>query len=202
MSNHTCRFVSLAIASIEVPASTEGTLPATSHLAAIAMFIAERDRNGAWSFSHEQQAIAAGESEDVLLAWATHTLPDSGVMLGWQLVEAIVPPLLDAGTSGDPEIGRAFLDRLMKVVTAPSIDLAIRHGGAGAPPLAVIAGEHGISAPAATAADIESAWAFGNVQWLRDHVAARAIAIWRLWLAESNGTAAAASVAFADWLER
>lgn len=202
MSNHTCRFVSLAIASTDVPASTEGTRPATSHLAAIAMFIAERDRDGAWRFSREQHAIAAGESEDVLLAWAMQTLPDSGVVLGWQLAEAIVPPLLDAGASGDPEIGRAFLDRLMRLVTAPSIDLAIPHGGAGAPPLAVAAGEHGISAPTATAANVESAWAFGDVQWLRDYVAARAIATWRLWLAESNGTSAAASLAFADWCER
>jgi hypothetical protein len=200
MPNHTCCFVSLAIASIDVPASEQGALPATSHLAAIAMFIAERDRDGAWSFFREQHAIAAGESEDVLLAWATQTLPNSGVVLGWQLAEAIVPPLLDAG--GDPEIGRAFLDRLMKLVTAPSIDLAIPHGGAGAPLLAGIAGEHGISAPAATAADVESAWAFGNVQWLRDHVAARAIATWRLRLAEANGTAGAASAAFADWIAR
>lgn len=202
MPNTSARFVSLAIAAVPVPASTDDTHPATTHLAAIGILIAERDRDGAWSFRNERCAIGAGDGEDRLLGWAVANLPERGTMIGWQLADRILPPLLDAGTTGDPETGRAFLDRLIKLVTAPSIDLAVPHGGAGAPPLGEVIARRGIACDAMRDEDVESAWAFGNVSRLHDHVSALVIATWRLWLVESNGTAGAASAAFEAWLRR
>ena len=196
-----CCSISLAVATVDIPAG-EANPPTMSHLAAIAMLIAERDTHDEWHFTLERQAICAGDSEDLLLVWATHAMPDSGIVLGWHLADTILPPLLDAGTAGNPEIGRAFLDRLTKLVTAPSVDLAIPHGGSCAPSFDTVVAVHGMACPAMTAGEIESAWAFGQVDRLRDHVEAQAIATWRLWLAESNGTAAAASAAFAAWLNR
>lgn len=194
-----CRFVSIAVAAIPIPADADSKLLGDTHLAAIGVLVAERDGDR-WRFSLSHQAIGAGESEKLLLAWAARVLPDSGTLIGWQLADTIVQPLLAAGAEGDPEIARGFLHRLKAMVSAPTVDLAIHHGGAGAPPLADAAHRHGIVTSPMTAADIESAWSFGERQRLRDHVAAQASATWRLWLAESNGTAAAASAAFDSWL--
>jgi len=195
----TDRYVSLAVASVDTPASTTGTLPATSQLAAIAMLIAERHAGGAWQFVLHAEAIGAGESEDRLLAWASTALPDRGTMLGWQLAEKVLPPLLAASEAGDPGTGRTFLDRLLRLVTAPSIDLAVDHGGTGAPPCSELVLPGGISAPTLDAAGVESAWSFGNTRRLVAHVEAQATATWRLWL---GGTDAgpAARAAFEAWL--
>lgn len=195
----TCRFVSIAVAAVAIPAAADSKLLGETHLAAIGLLVAERDGDQ-WRFSLRHQAIGAGESEKLLLAWAARVLPDSGTLLGWQLADDIAQPLLAAGGEGNPEIARGFFHQLMKLVTAPTVDLAVHHGGAGALPLADVAGKHGIATSPITGAEIESAWAFGERQRLRDHVAAQAIATWRLWLAESNGTAAAASAAFEAWL--
>lgn len=197
---YVARFVSLAVATVHAPASTTGTLPATSHLAAIGMLVAERRCEQDWRFSLHTHAVGAGDGEDRLLAWATGVLPDSGIVIGWKLAEAVLPPLLDAGATGDPEISRAFLDQLLKLVTAPSVDLALPHGGAGAAPLQTVAGRHGIALGAMTEGEIESAWAFGNRRLLAGHVEDCTVATWRLWLAEANGVAAAASQAFESWL--
>lgn len=97
----TCRFVTLAVTTLDVPAAHEGSHQGLSHLAAFAMLIADRDADGNWTFSLKRHAIAAGDGEDALLVWATHALPDSGIVLGWQLADCIVAPLLDAGTIGD-----------------------------------------------------------------------------------------------------
>ena len=100
---------------------------------------------------------------------------------------------------GDPDTSAAFLTRFLHLITAPSVDLAIAHGGAGAPPLAEVLARHGIDVPSATPAQIESAWAFGNTGWLCEQADALAIAAWRLWLAEANGIAAAVSRRFERW---
>ncbi len=194
-----CSFITLAVASVRIDANERGKHSAMSHLAAIAVLIAERDSDGTWAFSLKRHAVAAGDREDSLLLWALNALPEIGIVLGWQLANRAITPLLDAATTGDPELGRAFLDRLTRLVTAPSIDLAVHHGGAGAPPLAEIAAGHGIAVPVADPAAVESAWGFGERAWLRDHVEAEAVAVWRLWLAESNGTAGDASAAFGAW---
>lgn len=196
---NTCSFITLAVASIRIDANQRGTHSAMSHLAAMAVLIAERDSDGTWTFSLKRHAVAAGDREDALLLWALNTLPESGIVLGWQLVDRVMAPLLDAATTGDPELGRAFLDRLARLVTAPSVDLAVHHGGVGAPLLAEIAAGHGIDLPVTDSAAVESAWGFGDRAWLRDHVESEAVAVWRLWLAESNGTAGNASAAFDAW---
>ncbi|MBN8816522.1 MAG: hypothetical protein J0J06_13870 [Sphingomonas sp.] len=200
MTNDICRFVTLAVASVTVPASRAGTCPAGTHLAAIGMLIAERGPDHEWHFTIETGAIGAGDSEDVLLRWAATAMPDTGIVIGWQLADAVIAPLLDAGASGDPELGRVFLDRLTKLTTALSVELAAPYGGAGAPPLAEILGARDIECAAIGDADVESAWAFGNTAWLRDYVSAQVIAAWKLWLADGNGTTEAASAAFATWL--
>ncbi|CAM3297314.1 hypothetical protein SPAN111604_15035 [Sphingomonas antarctica] len=195
----TC-FVTLAVATIDVPAARDSALPATKIVAAIAMLVARRDDAGDWHFALERQAIGAGTGEDALLTWATPLMPDAGTVIGWQLPDRVVGPLLDAAAIGDADIGRDFLDRMMALVTSPSIDLAIGHGGAGAPDLATVCADRHIALYSQSAGHIASAWSFGELQPLTNQVSCEAIAVWQLWLAQSNGHAAAASDAFADWL--
>lgn len=196
------RFVALSVATLTSPAATSGSLPAMSHLAGIGMLVAERDEDHQWRFDLTSHAIGAGDGEDALLAWAGAALPAGGLMLGWQLADAVLPPLLDAAGQGDAEIGRAFLERFARLVTGLSIDLAVPHGGAGAPPLGTVVAKHGIAAGRMTAAAIESVWSFGETTGVREHVEADALALWQLWLLESNGRAAVAGTAFAAWLEQ
>ncbi len=196
---NTCSFITLAVASVRIDANQHGTHSAMSHLAAMAVLTAEREPDGTWTFGLKRHAVASGDREDTLLLWALNALPTSGIVIGWQLADRAMAPLLDAATTGDPELGRAFLDRLTRLVTAPSVDLAVHHGGVGALPLAEIAAGHGIDLPVADSAAVESAWGFGDRAWLRDHVESEAVAVWRLWLAESNGTAGNASAAFDTW---
>lgn len=200
MINFISRFVSIAITTVDTPASTQGTLPAMTHVVAIGMLIAEHDAEDRWDFTLRHHAIGAGDSEDLLLAWAARVMPDTAIVIGWQLAEAIVMPLIEAGKDAEPEIARSFLDRLTTLVTTPSIDLAIPHGGAGASLLADVAAARGINVASLSDTEAESAWAFGNVDPLRADVAQRAIAAWRLWLAEANGAGAEALAAFEAWI--
>ena len=199
MTTNSTMFVSLTVLTVDTPSSPNATWLAMRHLAAVAMLIGERAPGGTWTFALEQRAVGAGDGEDALLAWATAALPEQGVVIGWQLADAVVGPLLGATREGDPEIAAAFLAQLLKLITTPSVDLAIAHGGAGAPTFTAVAADHGIDAPTATAAQVESAWSFGNTSWLRGEAEAHAVAAWRLWLAEANGVAADVSSQFEQW---
>jgi hypothetical protein len=200
MTNSISRFVLIAITTVDTPASAQGTLPAMTHVVAIGMLIAERDAEDRWDFTLKHHAIGAGDSEDLLLAWAARVMPDTAIVIGWQLADAIVMPLLEAGKDAEPGIARGFLDRLTKLVTMPSVDLAISHGGAGAPAFVDVAAAHGINVAPLSDTEAESAWAFGDVDALRSDVAQRTIAAWRLWLAEANGAGTEALAAFETWV--
>ena len=169
------RFVALSIATVTSPAASNGSLSSMSHLAGIGLLIAERDSDHCWHFDLESC---------------------------WRRADSVLPPLLDAAGEGDAEIGLAFLDRLAKLVTGLSVDLAVPHGGAGAPAFNDIAAIRGIAVGTMTAAAIESVWSFGETVGVREHVEADALALWQLWLLEGNGRAAAASEAFAAWLNQ
>ena len=198
MSN--TRFAALSITTVTSPVATSGDLPAMSHLTGIGLFVAERDETSHWSFDLASHAIGAGDGEDALLGWATKAFPGEATLLGWQLAGAVLPPLLDAASSGDAEIGREFLERLAMLVIGVSVDLAVPHGGAGAPPLSTVAAVRGIAAGRLTATALENIWSFGETKGVREHVEADALALWQLWLVEGNGRAAAAGEAFAAWM--
>jgi hypothetical protein len=199
MTNTCNTFVSLAVITASTPPS-QNSIPAMRHLAAIALLVFERDADSGWHFSLDRRAIGSGTSVDILLRWATDVLPERGIVIGWQLTDQVVAPLLGAARESDPDIAAAFLARLMALVTAPNVDLALAHGGAAAPPLATILSAHGIDAGLATLAEIESGWALGQTGWLCRQAEAEAIAAWRLWLAEANGIARVPAAAFEHWL--
>lgn len=192
------RFVTLALTSVTIPTSTTGHYGETQQVVGVAMLIAEREAAEPWAFELKWNVIPAGASEEVLLLWLTHALPEQGTLIGWQLGDDIVDPLLDAASDGDPEVARGFLDRLMTLATGASVDLSVAHGGHNALSLQDVAEKRGIRFEPVSAAEIESAWAVGNLDVLRDDVRARMIAAWQLWLAQSNGAADAVDRSFTD----
>lgn len=197
------QFITLALTSVTIPASTTGHYGETQQIVGVAMLIAERETDADhWAFQLKWNIIPAGTSEEVLLLWLTDALPEKGTLIGWQLGDEIIDPLLDAASDNDPDIARSFLDRLMKLATGASVDLAIAHGGENAPSLHDAARKHGISIDAVPATQIESAWALGDLDVLRDDVRARMIAAWQLWLAQSNGAADAVKRSFTAWLTK
>jgi hypothetical protein len=200
MTKKTCCFVTIAVDAIHVPASRDGASPGFYHLAALALLIARRDPEGTWSFSIQRRATAAGEREDMLLAWATRNIPAKGILLGWQLAEAVMPPLFEAAADSDPVIGHAFIERLTSLLGAPSVDLAVPHGGAGAPPIDVVAASRGLTMRSLAPDEAESAWTVGDRERLQRHAESQAITAWRLWLAEAGSSAEPARKAFDSWL--
>jgi len=194
------RFVTLALTSVTIPASTTGHYGETQQVVGVAMLIAEREAAAEpWAFELKWNVIPAGASEEVLLLWLTEALPEEGTLIGWQLGDDIVDPLLDAASDNDPEIAGGFLDRLMKLATGASVDLSVAHGGHNALSLQDVARKYAIRIEPLSSAEIESAWAVGDLNVLRDDVRARMIAAWQLWLAQSNGAADALNRSFTDW---
>lgn len=192
-------FITLALTSVTIPASKTGHYRETQQVVGIAMLIAERNADDTWCFELKWNVTPPGTKEEPLLLWLTRALPDSGILIGWQLGDQIVDPLLDAALDSDPDIARAFLDRLTKLATGASVDLAIAHGGENASSLREVAVQHGIDLTPLSKVQIESAWACSDLDALRDDVRARMVAAWQLWLAQSNGAADAVNRSFGAW---
>lgn len=194
----TIRFVTLSLTTVATPVSIGSGVPAQHHLAALAMLILEQTDAG-WAVRLRSAAVGAGDGEARLLAWATDQLPDSGIAIGWRLADNIVR-LLDAARETDPQVASPFIDRFTRLVTAPSVDLALGFGGAAAPPLVEVAAANGIPLVTMTPAEVETAWAFGDTASLRRDASAQAVAALRLWLAGAPSHAFPAKEAFTAWL--
>ena len=192
---HTARYVTLALSTVETPATA--TTPVFTHIIGVAMFVAERDQQGDWSFM--LHVGVADESEAQLLEWAADLMPYPAIAIGWQVGDHLVPVLIDAIQQAEPTVAHYVASRLARLFSAPSIDLAIDHGGAGAPPFAEIAAKVGLAVPVMDEEQRFNAWAFSSLDPLRDQLTAEAIALWRLWLHQS-GEHPDAAIATADWL--
>jgi hypothetical protein len=197
MSN-TARFVTLTTAVVDTPATATGS-PALSRLLGLAMLIAEREENGSWSFTLHADVVEAGESASRLLEWAADRMPHPAVVIGWQLAEGVVAPLLDAAQHAEHVVGQYLIARLSRLLTGLSIDLAIVHGGASAPTFSIIAERARLEMMAMDDDALFTCWAFGTLDPVRDYLAAEAIALWRYWLREAGDDAAGADAATAAW---
>jgi hypothetical protein len=192
---HTARYVTLALATVETPATA--TMPLFTHIIGIAMLVAERDQKGVWSFIIHAGVVV--ESEEKLLEWAADLMPHPAIAIGWQVGGHMVPVLLDAIQQAEPKVAHYVASRLARLFSAPSIDPAIDHGGAGAPPFAEVAAKVGLPVPAMDDEQRFNAWVFSWLEPVRDQVTAEAIALWQLWLHQS-GEHPDAAIATTDWL--
>lgn len=198
MSN-TARFVTLTTAVVDTPATNTGSL-ARTRLVDLGMLIAERDENGVWSFTVHADVVEAGEPESRLLEWAADRMPHPAVVIGWKLADRVVPVLLDAARHAEPVVAHYYTARLSRLLTGLSIDLAINHGGAGAPTFSVVAERIRLEVMPMDDDALFTCWAFGTLDPVRDHLAAEAVALWRYWLREAGDDAAGADAATTAWL--
>jgi hypothetical protein len=116
------------------------------------------------------------------LADALHVPPER--LLLWRAEDIVVPSLIAAAESArDLMAGARMLRELDLAFLSEVIDVAEAHGGAAARSFDAIAHHHGIPVVALSKGDLADAHRSGCHGAIRKHLAARAIATWRLWLA-------------------
>lgn len=172
--------VMLTVASVPIPASSDGKHPADTHLVGIGLIIA-RPREEGWRTETHIRTIAAGQSEAVLIEQVAGLLPAKGILSGWRIAEAVLPPLLGAASAIEPGIAEAFLQSLAMLATELVIDLAICPvEGLGAP----LIPRHDPTPgwPALADGIIESAWATGRPEAVEFLLRAQVETLWRMWL--------------------
>ena len=195
-------YIAVTAATVAMPVSIDGIHAASQHLVGLAMFIAERDRKGRWRFARRVHAIPAGESEGALLEWATARLPREAVLIGWNVDHRLVPTLLDAAATAPPTITERFIGRLLPLLSGGVVDIALGHGGAGAPTLAAVAADMAIYAPAWNVDAVAGAWAVGAIDQLRRDLADEALAIWRIFVRSAGVSGLGAEGATDAWVLR
>jgi hypothetical protein len=192
-------YFTLSAAIITTPAAPEGTLPELTHIAALGLFTATLDHEGAWTFTVDAAAIGAGEGETTLLEWAADRLPPADTLIGWQLAGRLLPALLDAAQHAKPPAAHHFTSRLARVTRGDVVDLSIDHGGAAALPFNEWADVHELEVPSLTPPELLSMWASGRVLPVRDAMEAEVIALWRASL-PAGAAPADAIAATENWL--
>lgn len=192
------RFVTLTTAVVATPATTNAA--ALTHLAGLALFIAQRDEQNRWTFAVHSDVAEAGHCEPQLLEWLADRLPPRATLIGWQIADRVLPPLLDAATHAPATIALHFTGRLARLATGISIDLAVDYGGAGAPSFHDVVAARGIDVTELDEETLFTSWAFGTLDGVSAALAKEAIALWRFWLASTGDAAAGAASATAQWL--
>lgn len=201
MTTSTTTFAALAAISVAVPASTNGRHPADRQLVGIGLMIAERGDDG-WRFRRRAAALAAGEPEATLLQWAASELPAAGMLIGWGVDHALLPVLLRTAAGAAPDVATRFLSRLHPLLTGGAVDLAIEHGGAGAPSLEEVAAGMAIYAPSWNAEVLLGRWGIGDTLRLQRDVADEALAIWRVFVRSAGMGGLGAEAATDAWVRR
>ena len=201
MINHPA-YVAVTCTTISVPAFTHGADVASKRLVGIAFLVAEVGRRSRWHFSRRAYVILAEQPETALIEWATSRLPIKAMLIGWNVDHVLVPALLAAAATASPILGRQFTSRLHRLLRCGVVDLALKHGGAGAPTLANIAADMAIYAPAWNANAVTSAWTAGAVDQIRHDLADEALAIWRTFVRSAGVTGLSAEAATDAWVLR
>lgn len=125
-------------------------------------------------------------------------MPEEGRIVGWRLDEDVISALLSAAKDAEPELSRAFLERLHGLARVPCDDLALEHGGAAAPALQDHLRAIGIGS-GAIAANAEAAWTNRRTAPVLDQLRSNAVALMHLWLMKQPGSDDA-RIAMGCWL--
>lgn len=196
MNNDT--IIVLTTAACHLPARLTGQDVDAAHLTGLGLLIAQADASG-WHFKLAAKVTNAGEGEARLLAWAAEMLPAEGRVVGWRLAEDIIPPLLRTAEETEPELSHRFLQRLYGLLTTPSDDLALDHGGAAAPPLKQHLLTLQLVPETLDDAAIQHAWTNARTAPVVAQLKAEVVALLHLWSMRSPHRAAL-RVAMGRWL--
>lgn len=174
----------LILATSWIPQFAFGERPARTLLVGAAVL---RVRSSFGSFGFDIAANSATVTDDPAetISWLadTFTNPPARLLL-WRAEDIVVPSLIAAAETARDTIAAARMLRALELAfTGEVIDVAEGYGGASAKSFDAIAHGAGIAFAPMTRADLAEAHRTGNHGDIREHLAARAKAIWQLWLA-------------------
>ena len=192
--------VTLVSVVAEMPSPARAPRP-ESHLAGIGMLVAQ-PLGSKWGFDLRIRLAANDSALPALLAWAADAFPAAGRVIGWQLAERVVAPLIAATDASDPVLAEAVLTRLAPLISCGSDDLAVEHGGAGALPLGAHLAANGIPGAAMTPGEIGEAWRRGRLAEIRSMIEIQAIAVLDRWARDHGEAAAELHTALGRWLDQ
>lgn len=195
-------YLAITAATVAIPVSANGTHAAGRHLVGIGLFIAEFDQDRRWRFARRAHTIPAGKPESALLEWTSARLPHDAMLIGWNVDHVLVPALLDAAATAPPAVGSPFITRLQRLLQGGVVDVALANGGAAAPPLATVAADMAIYAPAWNLNAVTGAWGIGAIDMLCRDLADEALAIWRTFVRSAGVSGLDAEEATDAWVLR
>lgn len=191
MTEEPVTFVSLALATVSIPPAICDT-PSGTHLVGAGLMIATRQGNR-WRFSNEAGTVAAGEKEQNLLLWLSNRLPLADTLIGWQIDQHVVPPLIDAAAHAEPAVAHHFMVRLARVLRNNVVDLAINRSSAA---------DDIATAPTMTPDALLGAWGVDWLDAVRKDLATEAIGSWLHFLRQAQHVGADAEQATRAWIHR
>jgi hypothetical protein len=181
--------VILATAWIHQPALS--TRPARTLLVGAAT-LTVRYRFGTLGFDLEAHSTTVTDDPHETMTWLAERLhvPPERLLL-WRAEDIVVPSLISACETASDTMAAARLLRELKLTfEGDVIDVAEGYGGHAATSFDAVAHSAGLSFLPMTRADLAEAHRTGCHGAIRDHLAARGKATWRLWLDGREDSAA------------
>lgn len=147
-------------------------------------------RFGSLGFDLQAHSTTVTDDPAETISWfadAFHVPPER--LLLWRAEDIVVPSLIAAAETARDTIAAAKLLRELDLVfTGEVIDVAEEYGGRSATSFDAVAHAHGVPFVTMTPAALAKAHRLGNHHMIRQHLAARVKATWRLWLAGRDDT--------------
>lgn len=147
-------------------------------------------RFGSLGFDLKAHSTTVTDDPAETISWLAdifHVPPER--LLLWRAEDIVVPSLIaSAETARDTIAAAKMLRELDLVFAGEVIDVAETYGGRTAMSFDAVAHAHSVPFVALTSAALAEAHRLGNHHAIREHLAARAKATWRLWLASREDT--------------
>lgn len=161
-----------------------GDRPARTLLAG-ASTLAISLRFGRLSFHLQAHSSTVTDDPADTMRWLVERLPAGGQLLLWRAEDIVVPSMIAAAdTARDQMTAARLLRALERAFTGEVVDVAEPHGGARAKSFDAIAHRHGMPFIPMTREQLGEAHRTGCHGAIREHLAGRVKAMWRLWLAD------------------
>lgn len=143
-----------------------------------------RNRFSGFSFMLETHSTTVTDNPAETILWLAEDLAArTSRLLMWRAEDIVVPSLIAAAeTARDGLTGAKLLRELERAFTREVEDVAQAFGGTQARSFDALAHQHGLPFIPMARGDLEDAHRLGNHGAIREHLAARVKATWRLWL--------------------
>ena len=145
---------------------------------------------GSWSFDLLAESATVTDNPASVMTWLGERLARPERLLIWRAEDIAVPSLVAAAeTAADTVAAAKLLRGLDRAFGAEVIDVAADHGGSRATSFDAVAHAAGLPFVAMNLTDLAEAHRLMDHGLIRDHLTARAKAIWRLWLLQQQDEA-------------